>query len=113
MASNTTSGWANTNFAMVRPRGVTDTENGGATWGEPYQIECTWRAPLGEARAIAKDRQGRDVVPQYQVYTEDVRPRIFDQILIDATQADWREILSRDEDDMSMFGEPPAFVLRC
>lgn len=112
MASNTTSGWANTNTAMVRPRGVTDTENGGALWGEPYQIECTWRAPLGEAKTKVTDSQGKDVVPQYQIFTEDVRPRIFDQILINATQANWRDILSRDEDDLSMFDEPPAFVLR-
>lgn len=112
MASNTTSGWANTNFALVKARLGTDTENGGATWGEPYQIECTWRAPQGEARNKASDSQGKDVVPTWEVFTEDVRPRIHDQIQINATILEWREILDRNEDDMSMFDEPPSFSLK-
>lgn len=112
MASNTTAGWANTNTATILPRGETDTENGGVLWGEPYQIECTWRAPQGESRNQISDSQGRDVVPEWEIYTEDVRPRIFDKIQLNATILEWREILSRDEDDMSMFNEPPSFTLR-
>lgn len=112
MASNTTSGWANTNTATVRPRGETDTENGGVMWGEPYEIECTWRAPQGEAKTKVTDSQGKDVVPEWEIYTEDVRPRIFDQIRLNSTMPEWRDILARDEDDMSMFDEPPAFTLR-
>lgn len=112
MASNTTSGWANTNTATVRPRGDSDTENGGVTWGQDYEIECTWRAPQGEARTKVSDSQGKDVVPTWEVFTEDVRPRIFDQIRINSTRPEWREILDRNEDDMSMFNEPPAFSLK-
>lgn len=112
MASNTTSGWANTNTAMVRARGTVDTENGGTTWGTPYEIECTWRAPQGENRSSSKDSQGKDVVPMWEVFTEDVRPRIFDEIMINSTRPEWREILDRNEDDMSMFNEPPAFSLK-
>ena len=112
MASNTTSGWANTNTAMVKPRLEVDTENGGSEWGEPYQIECTWRAPQGEARTKIADSQGRDVVPSWEVFTEDVRPSIYDQIMLNSTRPEWREILDRNEDDMSMFNEPPAFSLK-
>lgn len=112
MASNTTSGWANTNTATVRPRGETDTENGGTTWGAEYTIECTWRAPQGEARTKIADSQGRDVVPLWEVFTEDTRPRIHDQIQLNSTLPEWREILDRNEDDMSMFDEPPSFSLK-
>lgn len=112
MASSTTSGWANTNIATVRPRGETDTENGGVAWGAEYEIECTWRAPQGEARTKVSDSQGKDVVPKWDVFTEDVRPRIHDMIRINATILEWREILDRNEDDMSMFNEPPAFSLK-
>lgn len=112
MASNTTSGWANTNTATVKPRLGTDTENGGAQWGEEYTIECTWRAPQGEARTKIADSQGRDVIPLWEVFTEDVRPRIHDQIRLNSTLPEFREILDRNEDDMSMFNEPPSFSLK-
>lgn len=112
MASNTTSGWANTNFATVEPRLDVDTENGGAAYGEPYRIDCTWRAPQGEARTKITDDQGREIVPTWEVFTEDVRPRIYDRIMLNTTVPEWRDILDRNEDDMSMFNEPPAFSLR-
>ena len=112
MASNTTSGWANTNTATVRPRLDTNTEDGGVDWGEEYEIECTWRAPQGAARTKISDSQGTDVVPTWEVFTEDVRPRIFDQIRLNSTVPEFREILDRNEDDMSMFDEPPAFSLK-
>lgn len=109
MASNTTSGWANTNTATVRPRGETDTENGGVMWGEPYEIECTWRMP--KEQKVLSDSQGREVVPAWEVHTEDARPRVFDEIRLNSTNPEWREILGKNEDDMSFFGEPPAFRL--
>jgi hypothetical protein len=112
MASNTTSGWANTNTAEVKPRLESDTENGGAQWGDVYVIECTWRAPQGEQRNVVADAQGREVVPHWVVYTEDVRPQIHDLIRLNSSQPEWAEILDRNEDDMSMFDEPPAFELR-
>lgn len=112
MASNTTSGWANTNTATVRPRVATDTEDGGSSWGPEYEIECTWRAPQGEARTKVSNSQGKDVVPLWQIFTEDVRPAVFDQIRLNSSTPEWREILDRNEDDMSMFNEPPAFTLK-
>lgn len=109
MASNTTSGWANTNTATIRPRGVTDTENGGVTWGPEYEIECTWRAP--KEQKVLSDSQGREVVPRFVVWTEDVRPQQFDLVRLNSTEPEFREILGRGEDDMSFFGEPPTFSL--
>lgn len=111
MASNTTAGWANTNFATVKPRLDTNTENGGAVWGEPYQIECTWRMP--KQVIMQSDSQGRERVPKWTVWTEDSRPREFDMIRLNSAEPDFREILTgRGEDDMSFFGEPPTFTLQ-
>ncbi len=109
MASNTTSGWANTNTATIRPRGATDTENGGVQWGEEYDIECTWRAP--KQQKVLSDSQGREVVPLFIVWTEDTRPKLFDMVRLNSTSPEWREILSTGEDDMSFFSEPPTFSL--
>lgn len=109
MASNTTAGWANTNFATVKPRGETDTENGGVIWGDEYQIECTWRAP--KEQKVLSDSQGREVVALFTIWTEDVRPKQFDLIRLSSTSPEWREILNKGEDDMSFFGEPPTFTL--
>lgn len=109
MASNTTAGWANTNTATVQARGDTDTENGGTIWGQPYQIECTWRMP--KEQKVLSDSQGREVVTAWEVYTEDSRPRPFDRIRLNSTNPEWREILGTNEDDMSFFNEPPTFRL--
>lgn len=112
MASNTTAGWANTNKATVWPRLGVDTENGGSIWGEPYEIDCTWRSPKGEQRTVIGPDQGKETVVKTVIYTEDVRPQIYDDIMIHSTQPERVKILDRNEDDMSMFDEPPTFELR-
>lgn len=110
MASNTTAGWANTNTATVKPRLGTDTENGGVLFGEPYEIECTWRAPKDVV--MQADSAGREKVPKWVVWTEDPRPQVFDHIRLNSTEPEFREILTgRGEDDMSFFNEPPTFTL--
>lgn len=111
MASNTTAGWANTNKATVWPRLGVDTENGGSIWGDPYDIDCTWRSPKEQQRSV-QNSQGREVVPRTVIYTEDVRPQIHDDIMIHSTRPERVQILDLNEDDMSMFDEPPTFELK-
>lgn len=100
--------WFYTNTAQVKPFVSENGEEGGITYGTPYQIACTWTAEAKEYR----DSRGAEFVSAYVIYTEDVRPAYRDQILINTPGAPWQEIRARTDWDMSMFdGDTPDFKL--
>lgn len=105
--------WSYTNTATVKPFVSEDGENGGITYGTPYEIACTWTAESKEYReAGAPAGRGIDFVSTFTIFTEDERPRYKDQILINEPDAPWQEIRLRLIWDMSMFdGDIPDYKL--
>lgn len=99
--------WSYTNTATVKPFVSEDGENGGITYGTPYEIACTWTAEAKQAR----DDRGFEFVSAYVIYTEDARPQYRDSILINDPGAPWQEIRARTSWDMSPFNDTPDYKL--
>lgn len=101
-----TAAWSYTNSATVKPFVSKDQWGGGVTYGTPYEIACTWEAD----NSLQRDANGAEFVGRHTFYTEDARPKPLDMIQR-AGAADWEEIRSRLEWDMSPFAEAPDYKL--
>lgn len=97
--------WSYKNTAMVQPFIVAD-EYGKNTYGEPYQIKCTWQAMSQAATTPA----GVEFVSRHVIYCEDARPKYLDLIQLNG-QTEWEEIRAYGMDDMSMFNDTPDYKL--
>lgn len=103
--------WCYTNKATVWPLVSLDKMMGGATWGAPYQIACTWTA----GSKIVTDANGAEFVSTCEYFHEDKRVRHGDYIArgvhsgpdpIDVVGA--LAIQSHTDWDMSFFGKKDA-----
>ena len=102
------------NTATVRPFLGEDLENGGASYGDEFEIFCTWAASSTEERASASSSQskGAEFVSGYTIWTEDPRPAHRDQILLNTDAVTgWQEIRDHMEWDMLFFNDTPDFRL--
>lgn len=109
--------WSYANVATVWPFVSRDPRTQAETYGEPYQIACTWISGAGRNRSSATgtrtDQNGQEYLVKQTFYTEDRRPVFRDMIATgthagthQAAQANKvREVVSYD---MSMFGEPDS-----
>lgn len=98
--------WSYANTATVRPFVRIDMMSGVTTYGEEYEIACTW---IAEARQ-ERDMEGAEFTSKHTVFTEDARPRYLDQIRLAGAEA-WEEIRSKLQWDMSMFQDTPDYKL--
>lgn len=107
--------WANENVATVWPHLATDAFTRVTTYGEPYQIACTWAIGRGRQSRTGdvarRDLGGQEYVVTATFYTEDKRPKYRDRIASGTHTGSWegadaREVREVLEDDASMFGEP-------
>lgn len=103
---STTANWTYTNTATVEPFLDEDLFNGGVTYGEPFEIACTW-ITKSEQR---QDEQGDEFVSRHVIYTEDPRPKYRDRITLSGA-ATAEVIRAVTGYDMSFFGESPDFEL--
>lgn len=104
--------WSYKALATVRPFIERDGENGGSTYGEPYEILCTWLAEAKEYReAGAPAGRGVEFISNYTIYCEDPRPKYLDQILLSSDGANWQDIRLRLEYDAAMFNDIPDYKL--
>lgn len=104
--------WSYANTATVKPFMGEDGENGGVTYGTPYEIACTWLAESKEFReAGAPAGRGVEFISTFVIYTEDPRPRYLDQILINEPDSPWQTIRLRLAYDMAMFNDTPDYKL--
>lgn len=97
--------WIYTNTATIKPF-VSRDSWGKETWGEPYEIACTWTA-MSEQRS---DANGKEFVSKFEVFTEDLRPKFEDMILLNG-QTQWDQIRAVTEWDMSFFEDTPDVKL--
>lgn len=106
-----TSRWSYTNVATVWPFVKKDTLNGGAQYGEPFLIACSWidQSTAAELNAPGSSQVvGREIVGKVVYYHEDPRVKYLDRIVShDRSALDWRtakaqEIIDHLEWDMSM-----------
>lgn len=101
--------WSYQNIATVWPWLGTNDFSGVTTYGEPYEIACTWTAGGGEQR---NDQQGAEFVARSLIWCEDQRPKFRDQIEMPGSYG--RETIRAIKHyDMSALGEPdsPDFEL--
>ncbi|MNZ12931.1 hypothetical protein D3C78_298140 [compost metagenome] len=100
--------WSYTSTATVYPRASLDAFTGVETFGEAYTIACTWIEGGG---MVLRDDEGDEFVAKTQVWCEDARPQVGDEIEMDGGQRE--RIKGRKRFDMSPFGEPdsPDFEL--
>lgn len=104
--------WSYKNTATVRPFIAEDGETGGITYGEEYEIACSWSADAKQFReAQAPAGRSEEFVSAYIIYTEDPRPKYRDMILINYPDAPWQEIRAHMNWDMAMFADSPDFKL--
>lgn len=103
---STTANWTYTNTATVEPFLGEDLFNGGTSYGEPFDIACTW-VTKSEQR---QDDRGKEFVSRHVIYTEDARPKYRDRITLNGA-AIAEEIRAVTGYDMSFFGESPDFEL--
>lgn len=102
--------WSYTNTATVYPFEGMDSFNGGASYGAPFTIACTWTGKSEQRR----DANGAEFVTRDVFYTEDQRPKYRDRIAKgDTTAQQWLaakadEIRAVTDYDMSPFGEPDS-----
>lgn len=78
--------WSYTSTATVYPFVDEDLFNGGALFGDPYTIACTWKFGGGAIRRTAGGQGGAlgdEFVANMLVYTEDTRPTYRDEIVLD------------------------------
>lgn len=103
---STTANWSYTNVATVRPFVEINMDTGKTTYGDEYEIACTWAAKSEQVR----DENGAEFVSRHMIYTEDKRPKYLDMIMFDGSDG-WEEIRSVTNWDMSFFNEEPDFLL--
>jgi len=103
--------WSYANTARVQPFLGADDFNGGATYGEEYEIACTWRAQSSRERQIVA-ADGQEYVTSNTIFTEDPRPKYLDRIAL-GDSLDFEEIRKVGTFDRSPFGEAdsPDFEL--
>lgn len=97
--------WSYKNTATVKPF-ISRDGWGEATYGEPYQIKCTWTAESEQATSPA----GLAFVSAHAIFCEDTRPKYLDLVQLNG-HVDWEEIKSRTEWDASMFKDVPDYKL--
>lgn len=98
--------WSYRNTAQVRPFVSEDSYSGTITYGDPFEIACTWAAESKQMR----DANGDEFVSNYIIWSEDARPKHRDLILLNTDAAtDWQEIRTHMEWDMAMFDDVPDF----
>lgn len=98
--------WTYTNIAKIRPFVGIDDWTGQSSYGEEYEIACTWSAETEQQRSA----DGAEFVSRHVIYTEDRRPKRLDLISFDGSDG-WEEIRDRTEWDMSPFGDTPDVKL--
>lgn len=103
---STTANWSYTNVATVRPFVSIDLMTQETTYGDEYEIACTWEAKSEQNRS----NDGAEFVSRHMIYTEDKRPKYLDLIQFDGSNG-WEEIRSVTNWDMSFFLEEPDFLL--
>lgn len=101
-----TANWSYTNTAQVRPFEGIDLMTGVTTYGDEYEIACTWTAEGNQERS----NDGAEFVSRFTIYTEDSRPKYLDMIQL-AGDDEWQEIRAHTWWDMSFFGELPDYRL--
>lgn len=99
--------WSYANTAIIKPFVSRDPLTGANQYGPEYTIFCTWEAG-GNATMTAQN--GDEFIAKHIIYTEDAGPRVRDMIRIGG-RAQWEEIRSVTEWDMSMFADVPDFKL--
>jgi hypothetical protein len=98
--------WSYLNTATVRPFVSSDDYSGVITYGDPYDIACTWAAESKQMR----DATGAEFVSNYIIWSEDVRPKHRDLILLNTEAVtEWQEIKTHMQWDMAMFGDTPDY----
>lgn len=98
--------WSYTNTATVRPMLTFDQDNQTYTYGDEYEIACTWAAESKEMRA----QDGTEFVSRYIIWSEDPRPKHLDLIKLNTlAPTDWQEIRDHMEWDMSPFADTPDY----
>lgn len=102
--------WTYTNTATVKPFLAKD-KYGGVTYGEPYPIKCTWTAngTQGQGVRSATTPMGLQFVVKHMIYCEDARPKYLDMVQLNG-HAEWEEIKSHTEWDMSPFKDSPDYL---
>lgn len=101
-----TANWSYTNTATVKPFISIDQWSGETTYGEEFEIACTWTAKSEQMR----DDKGKEFVTKNIIYTEDARPKHLDLIRLNGKD-DFQEIRAVNEFDMSFFSELPDYEL--
>lgn len=101
--------WSYQNTATVKPFTGRDDWKGTNTYGEPYEIACTWTAAAEQVRETGGQGgvRGAEFVAKHLIFTEDKRPKYLDLIQLNG-HADWEEIRAVTEWDMSSLGEPDS-----
>lgn len=109
---STTANWSYANVATVRPFVEINMDTGKTTYGDEYEIACTWEAKSEMVREIGGQggSRGAEFVSRHMIYTEDKRPKYLDMIMFDGSDG-WEEIRSVTNWDMSFFNEEPDFLL--
>ena len=104
--------WSYKNTATIRPYVSTDTWSGEVTYGAEYEIACNWTAVDEQERGVGGQggAGGAELVRKHIVYTEDVRPKVLDLILLN-DQDVWEEIRDKTGWDMAMFADTMDFKL--
>lgn len=101
-----TANWSYTNTATVKPFISIDQWSGETTYGEEFEIACTWTAKSEQMR----DDNGKEFISNYEISTENSTPKYLDLIQLNG-HSEWQEIRSRTEWDMSFFEEEPDYKL--
>jgi hypothetical protein len=107
-----TANWSYANTATVKPY-IGQDEWGSASYGPEYTIACTWTANEDQQRGFGgqSGAQGSERVAIHKVYTEDARPKMLDQIMLDDGRNQWEEVRNVTSYDMSFFGEIPDYLI--
>lgn len=100
--------WSYTAKAQVKPLLKGPRRGGSATYGDPYEILCTYTALQLSKMEASAALLGH--VIRYEIYTEDPRPGKGDLIQLPDTD-EWQKILDRTVWDMSPFGQNPDYKL--
>ena len=101
---SSTAAWSYTNTAKVKPLIGFDQWTQEITYGEEYEIACTWTAKSEQMT----DADGKEFVSRHEIFTEDARPKYLDMIRLKG-HSNWEKIRSKTEWDMSPFGEAPDY----
>lgn len=100
--------WSYTERATVRPFVSRNGATNQVIYGEPYEIMCDFAAKAEQFR----DEKGNEFVSRYLIYTEDQRPKAFDEITLIFPDTKPQEIRAKTIWPMSAFqGDIPDFLL--